>query len=269
MTGTHYSMLKLARIVLCIGLSAPLFGCYTTKEWTTAHGDVGALGRAASPTNPNHLGSGAILLAMPYLLADDHGLSDDIVEDRPLNTKKWNADTTQRILALSPFGAAALSAVFPDPGYESEALEVFEVAVESALITAGLTELLKAQVGRERPDPETSSTASFPSGHVSSSMAGATVTARWLRRKHPAFFSLELGLYAGVGYVAFSRIENQGHFPSDTAAGAILGGYVANTLWDAHFGRDEKEGFFHHMRGNIYPAVIDDEGLALFWTLQF
>ena len=43
-----------------------------------------------------------------------------------------------------------------------------------------------------------------------------------------------------------------------TLSGAIIGGYFANTIWDAHFGRREKPGIFDRLRAHLAPVDRQD-----------
>ena len=258
-------LVRLAGLIFCQLLVLLSFtGCESVKHWGRSHGDADTWGRAATPLNPNHLGSIILLASTPYFAVEDRDLVDDMMEDEPLDVATSAGDVAQIALAVSPLAGFGFSAIAP--AYEGEALELLEVGIESALLTSGVTLFLKETVHRKRPSGENHR--SFPSGHVSASMAGATTLGRWLRTKHPGFFPVELGLYAGVGYVAISRIENGKHFPLDTVAGAIFGGYITNTLWDAHYGREEEDGFFDHMRNHVVPAPAED-GLGLFYITEF
>jgi membrane-associated phospholipid phosphatase len=105
-------------------------------------------------------------------------------------------------------------------------------ALEAGLWAAGLTEVVKAAVGRPRPVLYTDEAAtavnsgsarSFPSGHTS--VAFAFATTYWLARRDkygdPGLLGwLALGVATGVGV---SRVAAGKHFPSDVLAGALLG----------------------------------------------
>jgi undecaprenyl-diphosphatase len=106
-------------------------------------------------------------------------------------------------------------------------------ALEAGLWAAGLTEVIKAAVGRPRPvlytvdavaaAENTGNGRSFPSGHTS--VAFAFATTYWLARKDldgkPGVLGwLAFGVAAGVGV---SRVAAAKHFPSDVLAGAVLG----------------------------------------------
>ena len=107
-------------------------------------------------------------------------------------------------------------------------------ALSLALVTGGISsQLLKHLLGRVRPNfgghgefigpnlahgPD-----SFPSGHATD----AFVVAWALWRLHPRLGWVALPIAA---LVAFQRVEGVKHFPSDVAAGAILGICVAELV---------------------------------------
>lgn len=99
-------------------------------------------------------------------------------------------------------------------------------------INLGLTYGLKYSVGRQRPYvaypdlivPDLyESSPSFPSGHTSSAFATATA----LSLKYPKWYVMAPA-FAWAGYVGYSRMHTGVHYPSDVAAGAVLG---AGSAW--------------------------------------
>jgi membrane-associated phospholipid phosphatase len=66
-------------------------------------------------------------------------------------------------------------------------------------------------------------THSFPSGHAATAFAGATMLASYAPRYRVPFYGLAC-------LIAFSRLYNGVHYPTDVAAGAVLGALIALLL---------------------------------------
>lgn len=102
------------------------------------------------------------------------------------------------------------------------------VLVVAAVVGGELySDLGKAIIARHRPFEHqlgpTSSTHSFPSGHSATSFASATVLASFAPR-------LRVPLYALAALIAFSRVYNGMHYPTDVLAGAAGGVAIALLL---------------------------------------
>jgi membrane-associated phospholipid phosphatase len=100
------------------------------------------------------------------------------------------------------------------------------VIMASTVINSGITTALKYSFHRDRPfvtysdivnksDPDG---LSFPSGHTSSAFATATS----LSLAYPKWYII-VPSFAYAGTVAYSRLHLGVHYPSDVAAGALIG----------------------------------------------
>ncbi len=86
--------------------------------------------------------------------------------------------------------------------------------LESGALTGAVTFTLKETVDKKRPNGHNHS---FPSGHTSDAAFGAAFVTRrygWMYGV-PAFML--------TGFVGWSRVESQEHFPEDVIAGAAIG----------------------------------------------
>jgi membrane-associated phospholipid phosphatase len=94
--------------------------------------------------------------------------------------------------------------------------------LDAVIVNFGYSEVIKAAVGRERPNGENNQ--SFPSGHASNAFVLATVAER--------HYGWKLGLpaYVIAGVVGASRIQQDKHYVSDVVAGATLGYIVGRTV---------------------------------------
>lgn len=96
----------------------------------------------------------------------------------------------------------------------------------STALSFGLTFLIKHIVKRPRPFIQNinivpvyrAGSTSFPSGHTSSSFATATA----LSRAYPKWYVIAPA-YLWAGSVSYSRMYLGVHYPTDVAAGAIIG----------------------------------------------
>jgi membrane-associated phospholipid phosphatase len=111
------------------------------------------------------------------------------------------------------------------------------VGAALAIAAAGLSaNLLQAAIGRARPNHDISALSfepvrhlldkqgvSFPSGEAATAFAVALVLSRLYPRWRIAF-------YIGGTLAAVARLVNGAHYPSDVAAGALFGTFVAGLV---------------------------------------
>lgn len=103
------------------------------------------------------------------------------------------------------------------------------VVLTAAAVVGGelFSDLGKALIARHRPFEHQigppSTTHSFPSGHAATSFAGATVLAHFAPR-------LRVPLFVLAALIAFSRVYNGMHYPTDILVGAAGGVAIALLL---------------------------------------
>ena len=143
----------------------------------------------------------------------------------------------------TPFGAYAaygVSSVLIVGGLafkDSPVTTMGREALEAALLSDLVSSVLKPVFGRERPyvsDNETSfkpftKNYSFPSGHATVAFATASVIAArssgWL---------VPTVAYTVATLVAFDRVNDRQHFPSDVIAGGIIGITIGRFIVHRH-----------------------------------
>jgi len=143
--------------------------------------------------------------------------------------------------ALGGPGAVIASATLLSTGLLWQNPTVTQLGVRSAealLIGSSTTAILKGAFGRQRPFLDehaprvfafgrgfgTPGRTSMPSGHATSAFAVATALSNELRIRapHTARVATPM-LYSAATLVAISRVYGAHHWPSDVAAGAMIG----------------------------------------------
>ncbi|MBT5633601.1 MAG: phosphatase PAP2 family protein [Nitrospina sp.] len=141
------------------------------------------------------------------------------------------------------------------------------LATESFLVTSLFTTVIKAGIGRARPDTTDSSSStfsgpfssnnSFPSGHTSTAFAIATVVAHEYE-ENPMMAPISYGIASLTG---LSRINDDQHWASDIFLGAALGYFTSKTILKLHSNRKGR-----HF--SIYPRA-DHLGGGLVLSSRF
>ena len=128
-----------------------------------------------------------------------------------------------------PLGLLAAGTIADDKKMRQNALYVASSSAVNALVTM----LIKKVVKRPRPFLANvkiravyqASHYSFPSGHTSTSFTTATA----LSQAYPKWYVI-VPSYLWAGSVSFSRLYLGVHYPTDVAAGALLGTGTAFSL---------------------------------------
>lgn len=113
---------------------------------------------------------------------------------------------------------------------------------EAVLLASGVTNILKATLGRSRPYVSAnqvpkdfqfggglsgSSRKSFPSGHTTTAFAAASVVTSEIRRIYPkATWIVGPALYGGAALTGLSRMYHNQHWASDVVLGAAVGTFT-------------------------------------------
>jgi len=176
----------------------------------------------------------------------DRKVSDWAGEETPVFGSQTAARDVSNILLGSMGGIAAATIVATPSGKEAKpwleskgkGLLVEGCAIGSAL---GMTEALKAAVGRTRPDQSDSK--SFPSGHATAAFSLAALTSGnidSIALRRGVRTGLKAVSYAMGVTVGWARIESLSHFPSDVLAGAAIGHFLTVFIHDAFLGPSDE-----------------------------
>ncbi|MFB6294715.1 MAG: phosphatase PAP2 family protein [Candidatus Nanohaloarchaea archaeon] len=127
---------------------------------------------------------------------------------------------TQAAVSLTALGSVSFTLVAIAGLYLGGERDTAVLATVAAGVTAVVEMAVNAAVARPRPAIvpvllPTGSGASFPSGHTALAFMLATVLSRRYGRTAP--------LYVLAAFVGVSRVYLGLHYPSDVAAGAVLG----------------------------------------------
>lgn len=193
-------------------------------------------------------------------------IADRRLEDAFQRNRSSFTDSFAR--QVTPFGGARaieISALLVGTGWlahNDNVLGAGRDSLEAEIWAAGIiTPLLKDTFGRTRPITgegtsqfrgfgNNNAHASFPSGHATNAFAAATAIAA-----HSDGYLVPIIAYSLATGVAFSRVNDRAHFPSDVVAGALIGHAVARGL------------VAHHARVRVAPLVARNGiGLTASWS---
>lgn len=179
---------------------------------------------------------GAALVGAVY--ASDQSLYDVVQRNRSRATDDFAKVVTpfggnralQASVLLIGTGLLSRNTALRDAGIDS---------LESELWAAGVvTPFIKQAAGRSRPIQDEGARSfhsfsgdhqSFPSGHATNAFAFATAVAG-----HYDGWLVPTIVYTIASSVAFSRVNDRAHFPSDVVAGALIGHAVARSVVYRH-----------------------------------
>ncbi|MBI5431452.1 MAG: phosphatase PAP2 family protein [Planctomycetes bacterium] len=202
--------------------------------------------------------------ALPLALGFDSELQDDSRDQHYLT----GGITLGGDVVSPAIGGFAL-AIGGVEWWQGDEGRFFEVAAESLLATTAATHAIKFATQRSRPDsPQTSD--SFPSGHTSLATSGATLLARWVDERWDSSWGYLA--FAPATYVALTRMEGNRHYASDVVAGAALGIFLTNWVFDAHYGDPQATDALYRPRERSFVALwpyTDGDALGLTLAITF
>jgi hypothetical protein len=210
-----------------------------------------------------------LLATVPLGFAFDEEIKD-YGEDHSIDSgTEFAANALQVILPATAVTISGFAWAHGDQGRN------FEVAAETLGGVVIVQQILANVISRDRPDHDEHT--SFPSGHTSWAFAASTLIVRDIHDTDDhSFHAVDLLIYVPAMFSAWERIVIDKHWASDIAAGAFLGVFFTNWVWDAHY-RDDgetRQTVFNKSsrRGVAYsPAFNVTEGgdLAVGIRMQF
>ena len=143
---------------------------------------------------------------------------------------RFVSDTELYLVIMTPLAIGGYGLVRKD----DKQFRIACVIASSSLVCAGVTNLLKYSIGRDRPfvkypdiiQKYHADSPSFPSGHTSSAFATATSLSLAYSKWYVA-----VPAYGWAATVGYSRMHLGVHYPSDVFAGAVIG---AGSAWLSH-----------------------------------
>ncbi|OQP63883.1 hypothetical protein A3860_23400 [Niastella vici] len=175
----------------------------------------------------------------------------ELMEDRkeePTEFFQHLSNSTNYVSMLVPLSVLATGYARGEKTTVQKGWYMAESLVASSLITWGL----KYTIRRNRPfttDPyivpaSSGGGPSFPSGHTSEAFATATSLTLAFHK-----WWVAVPAYAWAGSVGYSRMYLGVHYPSDVAAGALVGAGSAWLMYKAN------QWLHRHKAGNMQPVL--------------
>lgn len=156
------------------------------------------------------------------------------------NAERWS-DDLRNVSVLAHYVTVLATPSGPDAGeWVMNKIKGTLVGVAAVSATVVTTNALKSATDRQRPNGDDS--ASFPSGHTSSSAVHTRLASRNLRSIDMSDGwrrTADVGLTALTLGTSWARIEAGWHYPSDTLVGMALGNFIASFINDAFLGLEE------------------------------
>lgn len=179
---------------------------------------------------------GGVVVGVAGVMAFDDHLAYEAQERRSPGTNRFSRWTTHfgSVDAYAASGVMILSGVvFKDNNVSSTGRDALEASLFSSLLASAV----KRVAGRQRPTEAGNRTvfepgsggASFPSGHATEAFAMASVISA-----HARGWVIPTLAYTAASLVAFDRVNDREHFPSDVVAGAALGFTVGRFVVNRH-----------------------------------
>jgi len=194
-----------------------------------------------------------------------------------------NFDTMQAAIAakwsdnlnLLSFGISA-AVILSSPKNKAATINNVILYVEGAMLTYGITEVLKSSVSRVRPYAYNESlpesyrfredvTSSFPSGHTSSTAYNCFFAAKVLSERYIADDNIALKTITWVtaatipAITGYLRTEAGKHFYTDVAAGYAIGALIGYVVPALHQLTNNDVSFFPIAAPGIYGLGISME----------
>lgn len=173
---------------------------------------------------------GVLAATVPIAFVFDHDIRRHEEGLDVGSTTKHVADSLQFVLPATALGISGYRWSHGDDGHN------FEVAAEALAVTPIVTKILKVSIGTVRPTSSGGTLhESFPSGHASFAFAATTLIVRDLHDPaDDSFKPLDVLYYIPAMFAAYERVAISKHWTSDVTAGAFLGTFLTNWIWDAH-----------------------------------